>query len=78
MDSFRLQLPRCYHKDELETISDFPGGYQVLDEQIRRLIRPPRRASPVDTYLQVACIVEPTGHLTFPHVVEGLGPGYDE
>lgn len=78
LDSFRLQLPRCHHKDELETMPDFPGGYRALDEQIRVLMRPTAPRPPVDTYVRVECIVEPTGQLTFPHVIEGLGPGYDD
>ena len=78
LDSFRLQLPRCHHKDELEMMPDFPGGYRALDEQISKLMRPTAPRPPVDTYVQVECIVEPTGRLMFPHVVEGLGPGYDE
>ncbi|MCI1186935.1 energy transducer TonB [Hymenobacter sp. DH14] len=78
LDSFQLQLPRCHHKDELELMPEFPGGYRALDEQIRRLMRPTAPHPPVDTYVQVECIVEPTGQLTFPHVVEGLGPDYDE
>jgi len=78
LDSFRLQLPRCHHKDELEMMPDFPGGYRALDEQIRVLMRPTAPRPPVDTFVRVECIVEPTGQLTFPHVVEGLGPGYDE
>jgi hypothetical protein len=78
LDSFRLQLPRCHHKDELEMMPDFPGGYRALDEEIRVLKRPTAPRPPVNTYVQVECVVEPTGQLTFPHVTEGLGPGYDE
>ena len=78
LDSFNRQLPRCHHKDELEMMPDFPGGYRALDEQIAKLKRPTAPRPPVDTYVHVECIVEPTGQLTFPHVTEGLGPGFDE
>ncbi|WP_208177992.1 energy transducer TonB [Hymenobacter negativus] len=57
---------------------DFQGGYQALDEQIRVLKQPAALRPPVNTYVQVECIVEPTGQLTFPHILEGLGPSYDE
>jgi hypothetical protein len=75
LDSFRLQLPRCHHKDELERMPDFPGGYRALDEEIRGLMQLTAPRPPADTYVQVECIVEPTGQLPFPHIVEGLGPG---
>jgi hypothetical protein len=39
---------------------------------------PHRSAPPANTYVRVECIVEPTGPLKFLHIVEGLGPGYDE
>jgi hypothetical protein len=77
LDSFCLQLPRFHHKDELETMPDFLGGYQ-RGRANPRVEAPHRSAPPANTYVRVECIVEPTGRLKFPHVVEGLGPGYDE
>ncbi|MGI4733624.1 MAG: hypothetical protein ACRYG7_00425 [Janthinobacterium lividum] len=77
-DSFELQAARCYHKDLLEKEPTFPGGDRALDEQVKALMLPTAPRPPVNTYVLVQCLVEPTGRVAFPHVIEGLGPGFDE
>jgi hypothetical protein len=77
-DSFELQAARCYHKDLLDKEPTYPGGDRALDAQVQALMRPTAPRPPVDTYVLVQCIIEPTGRVAFPHVVEGLGPGFDE
>jgi len=77
-DSFELQSTRCYHKDLLEKEPTFPGGDRALHEQVRALMLPTAPRPPVNTYVLVQCLVEPTGRVSFPHVIEGLGPGFDE
>ncbi|RZK19555.1 MAG: hypothetical protein EOO56_13955 [Hymenobacter sp.] len=77
-DSFELQAARCYHKDLLDKEPTFPGGDRALDAQVQALMRPTAPRPPVNTYVLVQGIVEPTGRVTFPHVIEGLGPGFDE
>jgi hypothetical protein len=56
----------------------FPGGDSALQQQLRRLVRPPAHRLPEEASVDIECLVEADGHVTLPHVVYGLGPGYDE
>jgi hypothetical protein len=79
LDSFTRQLPRCHRATELDIRPPlFPGGDASLEQQLQALLSPTAPHPPVDSYVTVEFIVEPTGQITFPHVVSGLGPGYDE
>jgi hypothetical protein len=56
----------------------FPGGDSALQQQLRRLVRPPAHRLPEEAAVDVECLVEADGRVALPHVVYGLGPGYDE
>ncbi|RZK29056.1 MAG: hypothetical protein EOO63_09865 [Hymenobacter sp.] len=56
----------------------FPAGDLVLQQQLRRSVRPQAQHLPGEASVDVECLVEADGRITLPHVVYGLGPGYDE
>ena len=79
-DSFRVQSQGYPIVDDYSvTRPKFPGGEAMLEHEIRaELLRRSAPRPPVKSYVRVKFIVDTTGHVILPHVVEGLGSGYDE
>ncbi|RZJ87898.1 MAG: hypothetical protein EOO60_11715, partial [Hymenobacter sp.] len=76
-DSFQVQLERRSDVQRYPSqLPVFPGGEALLQRHL--LTRSPGKRLPPNAYVTVEFIVESDGHLTLPHVVVGLGPGYDE
>ncbi|WP_165370443.1 energy transducer TonB [Hymenobacter persicinus] len=79
IDSFEVQVK---HRPDIEKLylSDpaFPGGPVALHDQMKTLTRPQAKPLPQDAVVEVEFILERDGRITLPHVVYGLGPGYDE
>ena len=79
-DSFRVQSQGYPIVDNYSvTRPQFPGGEAMLEHEMRaELLRRSAPRPPVKSYVRVRFIVDTTGKILLPHVVEGLGPGYDE
>lgn len=76
-DSFHVQLERRSDIQRYPTQAPvFPGGEAALRRHL--LTRSPGKRLPPNACVTVEFLVESDGHLTLPHVVAGLGPGYDE
>lgn len=79
IDSFHQQVAqrRDMRIPEVRDVL-FSGGDSALQQQLRRLVRPPAHRLPEEAAVDVECLVEADGRVTLPHVVYGLRPGYDE
>jgi hypothetical protein len=78
-DSFHVQLARRSNVRRHPSPAEEPvflGGEAALQQHL--LTRSPGKHLPPNARVAVEFIVERDGHVTLPHVVGGLGPGYDE
>jgi hypothetical protein len=66
-----------HQKNLLRDLSEASLRYDRTDWQ-KAVTASPTRGFPANACVVVEFIVESDGHLKLPHVVAGLGPGYDE